>query len=139
MSRWTRRLTVVAAAALLSISSRPAGAAQVRFHYAPSDLCGNTVLKPGSSCGSTGERVAWFGAYRAAYNCQPRATHVVTFFHPFTGQNVSVPLAFPEGTPRIEYRGNRIIYNYGSYTVEAHFFPDGSVDAVYNTGFLRIF
>jgi hypothetical protein len=138
MSRWIPWLKVVATAALLCISGTTASAAQVRFHYAPSDLCGNTALKPGG-CGSTGERVAWFGAYRAAYNCQPRATHVVTFFHPFTHQNVSVPLAFPEGTPRIEYRGNRIIYNYGSYTVEAHFFPDGSVDAVYNTGFLRIF
>src|SRR5262245_37309726 len=125
MSRRTPWLNVVATAALLCISGTTASAAQVRFHYAPSDLCGNPALKPGGG-GSTVERVAWFGAYWAAYNCQPRATHVVTFFHPFTQQNVSVPLSFPEGTPRIEYRGNRIIYNYGSYTVEAHFFPDGS-------------
>jgi hypothetical protein len=138
MMRWTRWLTLAATATLLIISSKPAGAAQIRYHYTPADLCGNTVLKPGG-CGSAGERVAWFGAYRAAYDCQPRATHVVTFFHPFTNQNVSVPLAFPEGTPRIEYRSNRVIYNYGSYTVEVHFFADGSVDAVYNTGFLRIF
>jgi hypothetical protein len=126
-------------AALLIICGNPAGAAQIRFHYAPNNACGSTALKPGGPCCSPGERVAWFGMYREAYNCEPRATHVVTFYHPFIGRNVSVPMAFPEGTPRIEYRSNRVIYNYGSYTVEAHFFPDGSVDTVYNTGFLRIF
>ena len=139
MIRWSRGLTLAATAALLIIRCNPASAAQVRFHYAPANACGSTVLKPADGCGSTGERVAWFGMYREAYNCEPRATHIVTFYHPFTGCNVSVPMAFPEGTPRIEYRSNRVIYNYGSYTVEAHFFPDGSVDTVYNTGFLRIF
>jgi len=62
---------------------------------------------------------------------------LVTFRHAYTGQLITVPVAFPEGTPRLEYRRNRIVYNYGSYTVEAVFNPDGSMDMVYNSGFLR--
>ena len=50
---------------------------------------------------------------------------------------ITVPLSFPEGTPRIEHRADRVIYNYGSYTVEVHFLPDGSVDVVYNSGLRR--
>ena len=42
-----------------------------------------------------------------------------------------------EGAPRLEYLPARVVYNYGSYTVEARFLPDGSVDVVYNAGFLR--
>jgi hypothetical protein len=138
MTPWRLCLAPAAATALLLALGQPAAAAQVRFHYAPADLCGRTALKPGA-CGTPGERVAWFGLYREAYSCVPRPTHFVTFRHPYTGQNVTVPLSFPEGTPRIEYRGSTIIYNYGSYTVEAHFYPDGSVDTVYNTGIFRLF
>jgi hypothetical protein len=137
MISWRQCLAPVAAA-FLFVNAQPAAAAQVRFHFAPTDLCGRTALKPGG-CGAPGERLAWFGLYREAYQCVPRPTHFVTFRHPYTGQNVTVPFSFPEGTPRIEYRGKTIIYNYGSYTVEAHFFPDGSVDAVYNSGLFRLF
>ena len=66
-----------------------------------------------------------------------RPNYLVTFRHAYTGQLITVPVAFPEGTPRLEYRRNRIVYNYGSYTVEAVFNPDGSMDMVYNSGFLR--
>jgi hypothetical protein len=125
---------LAAIGALWLLPAGAASAAQVRFHFAPSDLCGTTTLKPNGPCATPGTRIAWFGLYRTGYGCQPRATHIVTFRHPYTGCNVSVPLAFPEGTPRIEYRPARIIYNYGSYAVEAHFFPDGSVDTVYNSG-----
>jgi hypothetical protein len=48
-----------------------------------------------------------------------------------------VPLALPEGTPNMEYRTNRILYNYGSYSVAVHFLADGSVDVVYDSGFFR--
>jgi hypothetical protein len=50
---------------------------------------------------------------------------------------VNVPLALPDGTPVIEHVGQRIVYNYGSYTVEVRFLPDGGVDVVYNSGLLR--
>jgi hypothetical protein len=62
---------------------------------------------------------------------------MVTFWHPYSRQYVKVPLSFPLGTPRIEYRYDTVIFNYGSYTVEAHFLRDGSVETVYNNGFLR--
>ncbi len=62
---------------------------------------------------------------------------MVTFRHPYTGRNVTLPLTLPEGTPRLEHLADRIVYNYGEYTVEARFFRDGSVETVYNSGFLR--
>jgi hypothetical protein len=34
------------------------------------------------------------------------------------------------------YRTNRVVYNYGSYTVEVQFLPDGSANVVYNSGLL---
>jgi hypothetical protein len=127
----------VALAAVLCGSPGSAAAAQARFRYVPVDAAGNTSLKPAGPCCSIGERVTWFGTVRAPNVNQPRPTHMVTFCHPYTGRNVTVPMTFPEGTPRIEHRRNRLIYNYGSYTVEAHFFPDGSVDVVYDSGLFR--
>ena len=50
------------------------------------------------------------------------------------GRNVTVPIRMPEGQPRLEHRADRIVYNYGDYTIEARFLTDGSVDVVYNTG-----
>ena len=43
----------------------------------------------------------------------------------------------PDSTPRVQHRWDRIIFNYGSYTIEVVFLPDGTVDVVYNSGFLR--
>jgi hypothetical protein len=133
-NRW---LSLAAAAALTLVPGGIAGAVSLRFHYAPSDLCGSTALKPSGRCCSTGERVAWFGLVREAFNGEPRATDMVTFRHPYTGQNVTVPLAFPLGTPRILYSYNAVRFAYGSYVVEVHFLRDGSVETVYNSGFLR--
>jgi hypothetical protein len=132
-----RSLALAAAAALWLIFAGTASAARVVFHYAPTDLCGSTSLKPSGPCGAPGTRVAWFGMYRAAYACEPRPTHMVTFRHAYTGRNVTVPVTFPEGSPRIEYRADRIVYNYGSYAVEAHFLRDGSLDVVYVDGPFR--
>jgi hypothetical protein len=50
---------------------------------------------------------------------------------------VVVPLALPCGTPVIEHVWRRTVYNYGSYTVEVRFLPDGSVDVMYDSGLLR--
>jgi hypothetical protein len=50
---------------------------------------------------------------------------------------VTVPLCLPEGTPRVEHVRDRIVYNYGSYTVEVRFLPDGSVDVLYSSGLFR--
>jgi hypothetical protein len=62
---------------------------------------------------------------------------MVTYRHPYSGRSVTVPMRLPEGPPRFERRTDRIIYNYGDYTVEARFLQDGSVDVVYNSGLLR--
>jgi hypothetical protein len=121
------------AGGLLLATPRPAAAERVRFHFVPAAQGPATTLQPAG----TGERVSWFGTVREPYNSPQRPTHVVTFRHAYSGQLVSVPMTLPEGTPRIEYRANRIIYNYGSYTVQAVFLQDGSVDVVYDSGFLR--
>src|SRR5262249_46044820 len=112
-----------------------ANAEQLRFHYVPVDPSGNTTLQPNG--GGARERLRPLGTGRAPDNSQPRPTHLVTFRHPWTARNITVPMTFPEGTPVIEYRATRVIYNYGSYTVEAQFNADGSVDVVYDSGFLR--
>jgi hypothetical protein len=62
---------------------------------------------------------------------------MVTFCHPYTHSNVAVPLALPEGTPNILHGPDRITFNYGSYAVRVRFLADGSVDVVYDSGFLR--
>jgi hypothetical protein len=62
---------------------------------------------------------------------------VVTLRHYYTGQFVSVPMRLPPDTPLIQHRYNRTVFNYGSYSVEAVFLPDGSVDVVYNSGPFR--
>ena len=67
----------------------------------------------------------------------PRPTCLLTYRHPCTGQAVTVPLALPEGTPTIQYKLRQVVYNYGSYAVEVHFLPDGSVAVVYNSGLFR--
>jgi len=128
---------LTALAALTTAAVSDAGAAEVRFHYAPVDAAGNTTLKPSGPGNAIGEKRTWVGSVRRPYVNQPRPTHLVTFLHPYTGQHVTVPLTLPEGTPRLEYRPDRVVYNYGSYTVEAQFLRDGSVDVVYNSGLLR--
>jgi hypothetical protein len=120
---------------VLALAGGMARAAVVRFHYLPADSPEQTTLRPAGS--GVGERSRWFGTVRAPYNGSLRPTHVVTFRHPYTGRNVSVPVALPEGTPNILHGPGRVTFNYGSYTVGAHFLPDGSVDIVYDSGFLR--
>jgi hypothetical protein len=120
---------------LLSLSGT-ASAARAIFHYAgPADGRGAMSLKPSGPCGTIGEYISFYG--REPCNRPPRPTCVVTYRHPCSGRSVSVPLAFPLSTPRIEYRTDRVIYNYGSYTIEVHFLADGSVDVVYDSGLFR--
>jgi hypothetical protein len=123
---------------LAVVAVPPAAAGRLRFHYVPVDVAGNTSLARAGPVAPVGEELTWLGAVRRPSLNQPRPTHLVTFRHPYTGREISVPMSFPEGTPQIEHRLGRVVYNYGSYTVEAHFFRDGSVDVVYNSGLLRL-
>jgi hypothetical protein len=131
-----RSCGLAACAAILSLAIGSASAEVVRFRYVPRDACGNTALAPGPQ-GAAGERQAWIGGPVEPYLRTLAPTHIVTFQHPATGKNINVPFTFPAGTPRLEHRPNRIIYNYGTYQIQALFNPDGSVTTIYNSGALR--
>lgn len=120
-------------ASLLVAGSAPAG--WVRYHYVPVDARGTARLQPIGA--GAGERMRWLGAVREPAGDPPRATHVVTYRHPHSGQNIAVPIAFPDGTPQIERVRQRLIYNYGSDTIELRFQADGSVDLIYSSGLFR--
>jgi hypothetical protein len=126
---------VLALLALLATGA-PAEAARLRYHFAVVDDRGAVILQP--VAGAPGERLTWSGRWEP-YNCPPpRPTCMVPFKHAFTGQALVLPLGLPAGTPQMEHRFDRtIVYNYGSYTVEVHFIPDGTVNVVYNSGLLR--
>ena len=117
-------------AAIVCCSS-PAMAARLRYHYLAGPGEGTVVAS------MTGGQRLFLRGWEA-YNCPPpRATCTVTFKHPCTGKCLALPLGLPDSTPQMEYRTNRVIYNYGSYTVEVHFLTDGSADVIYNSGLLR--
>jgi hypothetical protein len=114
-----------------------AQAARLVYHFGPGDCAPGTSLKPASPCCTAVERVSWFGSVRQPDVPARRPTHLVSFQHPYLGRTVTLPLCLPDSTPRMEYRPDRVTYNYGSYIVEVHFLPDGSADVIYNSGFFR--
>jgi hypothetical protein len=123
--------------AVLAATPTLAAAEQVRYHFAPADACGAMRQVPIGPDGTLGELKRGLGARALPYPYAVRPNQMVTFRHPFTGRNVTVPIRLPDGPPRMEHGADRISYNYGDYVVEARFLPDGSVDVVYNSGFLR--
>jgi len=130
------KVSLLAAVVVLLTAAGGAQAARVRYHYTILDDRGTTIVQPVTQ-GSPGERLTWRMRWEP-YNCPPpRATCMVTFRHPCTGKTIILPLGLPADTPRMEYRNNRVIYNYGSDTVEVHFLTDGSADVIYNSGLLR--
>jgi len=122
---------------LVAVQPAPVVAELVRFRYVPVDACATMTQVPAGPNGALGEQLNGFGLRPQPFNRTFRPNQMVTFRHPYNGRNVTLPLTLPQGTPRLEHVGDRIIYNYGSYVVEARFFPDGSVNIVYNSGFLR--
>jgi hypothetical protein len=63
----------------------------------------------------------------------PAPNNWLTFRHPYTHAYVSVPVALPNGTPRILQHTDRVIYDYGSLSVNIQFARDGSVNVSYNS------
>ena len=122
---------------LVGVAPLSAQAEAVRYRFVPVDACGTLKQIPAGPDGAIGEQLTGFGLRPQPFNRVFRPNQIVTFRHPYTGRNVTVPLTLPQGTPRLEQMSDRIVYNYGSYVVEARFFPDGSVDVLYNSGFLR--
>ena len=124
---------------LLALAVPAVRAEQVRFHFVPVDACGTMRQVAAGPDGAAGESIRGLGLVPRPYPYVVRPNQMVTFRHPYSGRNVTLPIRLPEGQPRHESRYDRVVYNYGDYIVEARFFPDGSADVVYNSGFLRPF
>ncbi|MGE3804254.1 MAG: hypothetical protein AB7K24_06245 [Gemmataceae bacterium] len=128
MNRFQGLVPAVLAILIVVTVSSSVDAAIARYHYVPVDATGMLQLQ-------SGEKTSVFG--RVPDDCPPPATCLVPFKHCITGQTLLVPLALPPDTPIIYHRSNRIVYSYGSYTVTVQFLQDGSVDVIYNSGWLR--
>ncbi|MBI3822667.1 MAG: hypothetical protein HY289_08305 [Planctomycetes bacterium] len=123
---------------LLAITPAWAAAEQVRYHFIPTDACGTMTQVPAGPEGTIGELKRGLGVRSLPYPYAVRPNQMVTYRHPFTGRNVTVPIRLPDGLPRMETRADRIVYTRGEYVVETRFLPDGSVDVIYNAGFMRL-
>src|SRR5262249_45232162 len=105
-------------------------------HYVPAGP--GACYRLDDSRGAPGERLTWRAAWEP-FDCPPeRPTANVTFRHPCTGQPITLPLHLPtDSTPRMEYRPNRVVYDYGTGSVEVFFQPDGTAYVIYNGGLFR--
>jgi hypothetical protein len=110
-------------------------AAWARLHYVESGAAGALVYQLEGSASRT--TTSYFGLNVAPAPAAPRPTHIVTFRHAYTGRMVSVPIAFPIGTPCLAYRTDGVVYDYGTYSITVRFIADGSVDVVYRSGPFR--
>lgn len=134
---WNSRWSVLVLIGTLSLPAL-ASAEQVRFRYVPIDACGRTQQVPVGPDGAIGEKITGIGLIPKPFRENFRPTHMVTFRHPYTGRNVTVPMTLPLERPHpLETRPDRIIYHYGEYRIEVRFFGDGAIETFYNAGFLR--
>lgn len=125
------------AALALALGTPNVFADSLRYRFVPADSGGGMRQVPAGPGGAVGELRTGFAMAPQPYQHAHRATHMAPFRHPFTGRDVTVPLTLPASTPRVERRGEDVIFNYGSYFVEIRFLDDGSVETTYNSGFLR--
>jgi hypothetical protein len=137
MSMRSRLIAPGIAALLVAAIPGAVTADSVRFRFVPAADQGLMTQVPAGPGGAIGELRTGVGGNAQPYNGMFRANQMVTFRHPYTSRNVIIPLKLPDSTPRVEHLGDRVRLNYGSYYVEARFQPDGSVDVIYNSGFLR--
>jgi hypothetical protein len=123
-------------AVLLALGAGQTRAARIRYHYVPAGPGACAQLD--TARGAPGERLTWRGSWEP-YNCPPQfPTAQVTFRHPCTGQPLTLPLHLPtDSTPRMEYRPDRVVYDYGTGSVQVLFLPDGSAYVIYEDGLLR--
>ena len=132
MRRYSLIVVFAASCGLALILAAPASAARIRYHY----VAAGTGAGPDMTQAGGGERLTWRAEWVPTDCPAPRACEVVTFCHPTTGSRIALPLALPHGTPEMQYRNDRVIYNYSGYSVEVHFLADGSADVIYNSGLL---
>jgi hypothetical protein len=114
-----------------------ATAEQVRYRYVPTDMVGTVSQVPIGPEGTIGELKRGLGVRTLPYPYAVKPNQMVTFRHPYNGRNVTVPLRLPADPAQMEHQRDRIIYNYGDYTVSVRFLTDGAVDVVYNSGLMR--
>src|SRR5437870_2778819 len=105
--------------ALLLMLGAPSwvAAEQVRYHYVPTDACGTMAAVPAGPEGTLGELRRGLGVIPLPYPYAVRPTRMVTFRHPYTGRNVTVPMRLPLDQASMEHRADRIVYTYNDYTV----------------------
>jgi hypothetical protein len=128
-------LGVVLATALLTpVDVR---ADSVRFRFVPTGPDGALVQVPAGPDGALGELRTGLSATPKPYAGNYAANRMVTFRHPYTSRNVTVPMKLPDNTPKIEHIRDRIRFGYTTYYIDVRFLPDGAVDVVYNSGLLR--
>jgi hypothetical protein len=128
-------LWFLSATVALAVAVPAADAARVRFHYVP-DASGTVQLQTAltGTPGAAGYRPGGGRAYPAE---PPKANRLLAATHPYTHRELKVPLYLPPGTPEVEHTWTRLVYNFGIYAVEVLFLSDGSVDVIYDSGFLR--
>jgi hypothetical protein len=124
-------------AAALTLVPTAGWADSLRFRFVPANTEGALTQVAAGPDGALGELRSGLRATPKPYAGNYQANRMVTFRHPYTSRNVIVPMKLPDSAPRIEHIADRIRLNYGSYYVEARFLPEGGVDVVYNSGYLR--
>src|SRR5690242_5775045 len=90
-----------AAVVVLAAAAGPASAARIRYHYTVPPGNGDA---PVEATPSAGERLNVFGAVTGPAPAPPKPTRRVNYRHPSTNRLITVPLALPDATPRIEHR-----------------------------------
>ncbi len=136
MPRFARSCAVLVAAVFAAFPPFAAGDT-LRLRFAPAPPDGRLLSVAIGPGGTVGELTTGVGGTPKPFPGPWTANRLVTFRHPYSGKDVVVPMKLPDNTPRVEHIGDRVRLNYGSYYVEARFLPDGAVDVVYNSGFLR--
>jgi hypothetical protein len=114
-----------------------ARADSVRFRFAPTGPGGTLVQVPAGPNGAPGDLRTGLGTTPKPYAGNYQPNRLVTFRHPYTSRNVTVPMKLPDNTPRAEHIRDRIRLMYSTYYIDVRFLPDGAVDVVYNSGLLR--
>jgi hypothetical protein len=100
------------------------------FHYVRPIGSRNVVWMPRSSFAVVGGQIYYFPTNTTA--APPTPNTWLSFRHPITHAYVNVPVALPNGVPRISQHPDRVVYNYGAVSVTIHFVHDGSVNVSYN-------
>jgi hypothetical protein len=120
---------VAALACLLTAGALNARADDSTFRYVQPSGSRTMLFTPRSSFAFIGGQVYDLPSPTAQ---PPIPNQVLSFRHPYTHAYMSVPVALPNGAPKVEQRSDRLIYDYGFVAVVIHFVRDGSVNVSYD-------